>query len=198
VAHPTPPPGLFSSLAASFNNVGITADVATGPGDFDGNGTTYSESALTTAGAAPGSTISALGTVFTFPNVAPGHPDNTVCTGQYLTIGKSAPRIGFLFAGTYGPLTGTGTVYYTDGTSSPFSLNTPDWTGRTAPANGVIAVTTNYQNQAGGTPKNKYADIFAEEVAVDGTKTVSYIQLPKLSPLARGAGSIHIFSVTAF
>ena len=50
-----PPPvggGSYSSLAASFNDVGITADTNTAPGNFDGGNASFSETALTNAGPA--------------------------------------------------------------------------------------------------------------------------------------------------
>ena len=65
-------------------------------------------------------------------------------------------------------------------------------------AAGVVAVMTSYQNLVGGKTKTQNADIFAEAVAVDRTKTVSYIQLPNRPALAGGVASIHIFAVTVF
>ena len=44
----------YPSLAASFNDVGITADSNTAPGNYDGNGSSFSETALTSAGGGPG------------------------------------------------------------------------------------------------------------------------------------------------
>jgi hypothetical protein len=194
----TLPQGAYSSLFASFDNVGITADSATDLGNFDGSRSTYSENALTAAGASPGATINALGAAFTFPNAAPGQPDNTVCHGQYLAIGKSAPHLGFLLAGTDGPLIGTGTVYYTDGTNAPFTLSTPDWAQPPAPANGVVAITTSYRNIPKIGAKSQNSDIFATVVSTDRTKIISYIQLPNQPAFGPGVPSIHVFAITAF
>ena len=85
------PAVVYSSLAASFNNVGITADNNTAPGNYDGNGSSFSETALTNAGAGPGATVTSQGLAYTFPNVAAGTDDNTVAEGQTITCPAPAP-----------------------------------------------------------------------------------------------------------
>ncbi|MGH3417735.1 MAG: glycosyl hydrolase family 95 catalytic domain-containing protein, partial [Actinocrinis sp.] len=62
----------FANLAASFNDVGISADNDTAPGNWDGGGASFSETALTNAGAGPGASVTSSGVTFTFPNVAAG------------------------------------------------------------------------------------------------------------------------------
>ena len=47
----------------------------TAPGNYDGGGASFSETALTNAGAAPGATVTSSGIAFTFPNVAAGTAD---------------------------------------------------------------------------------------------------------------------------
>ena len=76
----------YSSLAASFDNTGITdqSDPSPTPGfeGFDGEGTTFSAEGLASTGVTPGSTVSAGGLSFTWPDVPAGQPDNTMTEGQ--------------------------------------------------------------------------------------------------------------------
>ena len=79
-----------SSLAATYNNTGITDDSNPNPSPgfigFDGEGTSYSAQGLTAAGLAPGATVTAGGHTFTWPSVASAQPDNTVAEGQTITV----------------------------------------------------------------------------------------------------------------
>ncbi len=140
----------YANLAASYNDVGITADSNTAPGNYDGGGASFSETALTNAGAAPGATITSSGIAFTFPNVAAGTDDNTVAEGQTITMSGSG-TLGFLVSGSYGPASGTGTITYTDGSTQSYTLNAPDWFSTSPPSGGAVAVSSAYQNRQGNT-----------------------------------------------
>ena len=135
----------YPSLAASFNDVGITADNNTAPGNYDGNGSTFSETALTNAGAAPGATISSQGLSYTFPNVAAGTSDNTVAEGQKVAV-TAAGTLGFLISASYGPASGTGTITYTDGSTQSYTLTAPDWFSTSPPSGGAVVANTTYIN----------------------------------------------------
>ncbi len=112
-----------SSLSATFDNTGITNDSNTNPSPgfagFDGIGTTYSAQGLAADGLTPGATVSAGGHTFGWPNVPPAQPDNTVAQGQTIAVSGpgSASSLGFLVAANNSAETGTGTIYYTDGSS---------------------------------------------------------------------------------
>jgi len=81
-----------SSLASSYNDVGITNDTATATGNYDGNGSSFSEQALTGVGASPGATVTSSGVAFTFPNVSAGVNDNVVANGQSVTLTASTSQ----------------------------------------------------------------------------------------------------------
>ena len=49
-------------LASAFDNVGVTSESDTAPGDFDGDGNSFSAEKLAEQGVTPGGTVSALGT----------------------------------------------------------------------------------------------------------------------------------------
>jgi hypothetical protein len=65
------PASAYSSLAASFNDVVITTDDDTAPGNFDGGYASFSEkTALTNAQAGPGAQIASHGITYTSPGTA--------------------------------------------------------------------------------------------------------------------------------
>ncbi len=188
------PAASYANLAASFNDVGITADNNTAPGNFDGGNASFSETALTNAGAGPGASITSSGVTFTFPNVAAGTADNTVAEGQTITMSGSG-TLGFLESASYGPASGTGTITYTDGSTQSYTLNAPDWWSTTPPSGGAVAVNSAYQNRQGNTTYAHTGDIFSQTVALTAGKTVASVTLPPGSALATGTAALHIFAI---
>ena len=186
----------YASLAASFNDVGITADSNTAPGNYDGGGASFSETALTNAGAAPGATVVSSGIAFTFPNVAAGSNDNTVAEGQKITMSGSG-TLGFLVSGSYGPASGTGTITYTDGSTQSYTLNAPDWFSTSPPSGGAVAVSSAYQNRQGNTTYAGTGDIFSETVALTAGKTIASVTLPPGGALTTGTPAMHVFAISA-
>jgi lysophospholipase L1-like esterase len=183
-----------SSLAATFNNVGITADNDTAPGNFDGNDASFSETALTNAGAAPGASITSSGASFTFPNVAAGTDDNTVAEGQTISMTGSG-TLAFLLSASYGPASGTGTVTYTDGSTQSYTLDAPDWWSAAAPSGGAVAVNSAYQNRPGNITYAHTGDIFSETVTLTPGKSLASVTLPPGGALTTGTPAVHIFAI---
>jgi hypothetical protein len=186
----------YANLAASYNDVGITADSNTAPGNYDGGGASFSETALTNAGAAPGATVVSSGIAFTFPNVAAGNNDNTVAEGQKITMSGSG-TLGFLVSGSYGPASGTGTITYTDGSTQSYTLNAPDWFSTTPPSGGAVAVSSAYQNRQGNTTYAGTGDIFSETVTLTAGKTIASVTLPPGGALTAGTPAVHVFAISA-
>jgi hypothetical protein len=186
----------YANLAASYNDVGITADNNTAPGNYDGGGASFSETALTNAGAAPGATITSSGISFTFPNVAAGSNDNTVAEGQTITMSGSG-TLGFLLSGSYGPASGTGTITYTDGSTQSYTLNAPDWFSTSPPSGGAVAVSSAYQNRQGNTTYAGSGDIFSETVTLTAGKTIASVTLPPGGALTAGTPAVHVFAISA-
>ncbi|MFD3525804.1 hypothetical protein [Streptomyces sp. NPDC058653] len=189
------PPVRAPSLAASFDNVGISADDNTGPGNFDGAKASYSATALSDAGAAPGATVSSSGVDFTMPDVPAGTPDNTVANGQIITHSGSGGSLGFLISGSNGPVTGTGTLTYTDGTSQSYALTAPDWFATEPPAGGALAVSSAYQNRQGNTTHQHTGNLFSLTVPLNPTKTLASVTLPALGALTPGAPALHVWAL---
>jgi len=190
------PAVVYPSLAASYNDVGITADSDTAPGNYDGGGASFSETALTNAGAAPGTTVTSQGLSYSFPNVAAGTDDNTVAEGQTITLSGSG-TLGFLVSASYGPATGTGTITYTDGSTQSYTLTSPDWLSTTPPSGGALAVSSAYQNRPGNTTDAVSGNIFSETVALAAGKTVTSITLPPGGALTAGPPALHVFAIAA-
>jgi hypothetical protein len=188
------PAAVYPSLAASFNDVGITADNDTAPGNYDGNNASFSETALTNAGAAPGETVTSQGLSYTFPSVAAGTNDNTVTEDQTITMSGSG-TLGFLVSASYGPASGTGTITYTDGSTQSYTLTSPDWWSTTPPSGGALAISSAYQNRQGNTTYATSGNIFSETFALTAGKTVASITLPPGGALTSGTPALHIFAI---
>ena len=184
----------YPNLAASFNDIGVTADNNTNPGDFDGGGASFSQTAVTNAGAGPGATVNSSGIAFTMPNVAGSTNDDTVAQGQKITL-SGGGTLGFLVSASYGPATGTGTVTYTDGSTQSYTLTVPDWWSTTAPSGGAVAINSAYQNRANDTTYAHTGDIFSIPVALTPGKTVASVTLPPGGALTAGTPAIHVFAM---
>jgi alpha-L-fucosidase 2 len=181
------------SLESAFNNVGTTADSNTNPGNFDGTGSSFSQNAFTAIGASPGATGTIGGVSFTWPQTTgSGYPDNVVASGQTIAISGNGSTLGFIVAGSYGSPSGTGTIYYTDGTTQSFTLTAPDWWGAT----GSIALTTSYQNRPGNTTASQAGYVYFVGIPLNSSKTVAGVQLPNISATAApGVPALHVFCI---
>ncbi|MFI7078839.1 glycosyl hydrolase family 95 catalytic domain-containing protein [Micromonospora sp. NPDC049903] len=182
------------TLEQSFTNVSTTNDTNTGVGNFDGNGASLSAQALAAAGVTPGATLSRNGVTFRWPNVAPGGADNAIASGQAISVTGTGRTLGFLATGTYGAVSGTGTVVYADGTRQTFTLSTPDWYG--GPHSGATAaVVTAYQNRPNNQRQNTAACVYFVGVTLQN-KAVARVELPNISPRpAANVPTMHVFAI---
>jgi alpha-galactosidase len=179
----------FPTLAGAFNNTAVSDESNPGPGNFDGDGDSYSSQALAAAGATPGASIKAGGTTFTWPSTAAGTNDNVAGSGVMVNVTGQGSKLGFLGAEA-GFTTDTVTVTYTDGTSSSGSLGFPNWCCSSPTAYGATpAIVTDHRNTPSG-PANfgiSY-DVFYNPIGIDATKTVKTVTVPN-DP------AIHIFAM---
>lgn len=180
----------YPTLAAAFNNVGVTSESDTAPGNLDGDGDSYSAEALAGQGATPGATVNANGLTFTWPSAAPGTPDNVVAAGQAVALGGQGSRLAFL--GTEaGFASGPVTVTYTDGTTSTGTLGFPNWCCATTNDYGSQpALTMDHRNTPAG-PANfgiSYR-VFSNTVPLTPGKTVRMVTLPDQP-------AIHVFALS--
>jgi hypothetical protein len=190
----------YSSLAAAFDNTGITDDSNPGAGNIDGAGYSFSAQALAAAGATPGGTVTAGGLPFTWPNVPAGQADNVVASGQAFKLSGSGSQLGFLLTGTYvsashGSAGGTGQVVYTDGTTQSFTLSAPDWHGGCSQTGAGVALYTPYRNYRGG-QNSLDVCIYEASVPLTAGKTISYVVLPDVSNGVKAdVPAMHVFAV---
>jgi hypothetical protein len=190
-----PPVPVYGSLAAAYDNVGVTSDTDTAPGNFDGDGSSFAAQALASAGVSPGGSLSYDGITFSWPGAGPGTPDNVVASGQQIDISGSGAALGFLAAGSYGTASGTGTIYYSDGTAQSFTLSVPDWYA-TPPAGTSPVIQTPYRNRPGNTQDDHPVGIYEVTVPLQAGEQVVAVRLPDVSSgVADGTTALHVFAV---
>src|ERR1700722_14142975 len=168
----------YSSLAAAYNNTGISDNSDVTAADYDGVGDSYSAQALaagTPTPLTPGGQVTIGGTTFTWPSAAPGTPDNVVTGGQTVAVSGSGTDLGFLGASQNGTASGTVTVNYTDGSSQSFNLNMADWYANSPAAGNRVS-------------------IYFASVPLQQGKRVSSVTLPVLNN-AGGTTAMHIFAM---
>ncbi len=191
-----------SSLAATYNNTGVTddSDPAPSPGfiGFDGEGTTFSAQGLAAAGLTPGAAVSAGGLSFTWPDVAPAEPDNTMAEGQTIAVSGSGASLGFLASANNSAESGTGTIYYTDGATQSFTLSVGNFwypSGQDGNPVNVQVAGVNYANYPTGSSGHEVY-VFEQSVPLASGKTVAAVTLPALGSVTGYNAALHIFGMT--
>jgi predicted alpha-1,2-mannosidase len=181
-----------------YDNTGISPDNDQACANMDGDGYSYSATALADAGLTPGATVSADGLSFTWPSVAACSPDNILASGQTMLVNGTAgaTTLGLLGTSTNGGSQGTIVINYTDGTSSTENVSFNDWAS--SPGNGDTAVATmSYRNSISGTSQSITMYVFATTVAVDPSKTVASITFPDVADqVGSSVTAMHVFAVS--
>jgi hypothetical protein len=183
--------GGYATFAGAYNNTGISADSDAAAANFDGTGASYSEQALTSAALGPGAVVAHDGLTFTWPDVPAGQPDNVVASGQTILLSGSGTTLGFLGAASSTGLSGSGTVYYTDDTTSKFQLALGSYLGSPGPGNATIAILPYVNAPAGQSQRSAY--VFYAGVPITPTKTVQAVTLPDQGSVP--PSGMHIFAV---
>jgi beta-glucosidase len=188
----------YTSLAAAYDNKGISDNSDPAAANYDLGGDSYSAQALaagTPNPLTPGGHVTVGGTTFTWPDVPAGSLDDVVANGQTVDLHGSGTDLGVLGAAQNGTATGTITVNYTDGSSQSFSLSMADWYAN-APATGdQIVTTTSSWNQSIPTGAHPVSVYFAS-VPLQAGKTVASVTLPSL-PGSFGQTEMHVFAIAA-
>ncbi|MGW5351384.1 glycoside hydrolase family 92 protein, partial [Streptomyces sp. NPDC004031] len=193
--------GVRGSVTWYVNNNGISADDNDPKADFDGGGWSYSAKALAGAGVTPGGTVTADGFDFTWPDVAPGAPDNIVVGGgdQVLDVSKSAAgatKLSLLGSAAFGDTSGTVTLTYADGSTQQAEIGFSDWTlgggGGTPSFGNTVAVHTAYRDVMGGSTDPVGTDVFATApIALQPGKQLASVTLPATTQ----GGDMHVFGI---
>jgi hypothetical protein len=187
----------FDSLAAAFDNPGISDDSNTAAGNLDGGGFSYSAQGLAAGSPSltPGATFTHDGQTFTWPNAPAGSADNVVANGQTFALSGSGTKLGVVGACDYGDASGTGTITYADGSTQDFSLGYADWYSNAPSTGDDIVSTTPYLNTSTGHSTHAVA-VYYSSVLLQAGKTVRYVTLPTISNgVTSGQVAMHVFSV---
>jgi len=194
----SPLPSTPVDLRAAYNNAGISDDAAPSQANLDGVGYSYSAQALQAAGFGQGQSVVVNGVTFQWPAAASGTADNVTAQGQTISVGAPTGEttLAVLGAATNGPLTGTGTITYSDGSTQSFTLGLPDWTlngggAQLAPGGVQLAATMPYRNSGTG-KQTLQTDVFYTAVALQAGKAVASVTLPA----APTQGQLHVFAMT--
>ncbi|MHB1527325.1 MAG: hypothetical protein ACYCZN_13800 [Candidatus Dormibacteria bacterium] len=181
------------SLTLAFDNVAITAPTEPGPGNFDGIGDSFSSAGLAADALTPGGSLLHDGLPITWPNVAPGSPDNVVADGQTISLSGSGSTLGIVGASAYSSASGTFTVSYTDGSTSTASVTLGDWIDSSASSGTDLLATTAGWDPGGSIPVNlSYA-----AVPLNPSKRVTSVTLPTVSAgVGKNGTSMHVFDLT--
>ncbi|MEV4425969.1 FG-GAP-like repeat-containing protein [Streptomyces sp. R-07] len=184
-AHASAAETVYPTFGSAFNNAGIATQANPGVANLDGSGDSLSADALNAAGWTQGARVTVNGTTYTRPDVAPGQPDNIVADGQQVPVSGSGNALGLLVTATGGAVTGSGTVHYSDGSTSAYTLDSVgDWEA----GNPVAAAVVLDRSARGTTP----VKLFAVTVPVTMGKTVASVTLPAAPADGR---RLHVFSV---
>lgn len=190
-------PPSYTDGSDARNNIGTTPAGRGNLGSLDLSDNSLSREQLAAAGATPGARLPLgdTGAVFTWPDAAPGEPDNWIPHGQRIDLHNApATAISFLGLATNGPSQGTAVVEYTDGSSRQVPVQFTDWTPGTAYQFGnTPLITTNGRNNVSGGSDSAQAKVFATvPTALDPGKRVASVVLPQ----GTDRGVMHIFDVT--
>lgn len=193
----------YPSVSAAFDNVGITSNSDTNPSPgflgFDGIGTTYSAEGLTAAGLSPGATVNVGNLSFPWPDVPPAQPDNVLANGQAILVSGQSNQLGFLAASNNAPLSGTGTIYYADGTNSRFELSVSNFwypAGQNGNPTNTQVAAVNYANYPTGSSGHTIY-VFSVSAPLDPTKAVQAVVVPKINGSVAGyQAAMHIFAIS--
>ena len=189
------------SLASTFDNTGITDNSNTSPSanfeGFDGEGTTYSAQGLAADNLTPGAPVTAGGLTFTWPNEPSAQPDNTMAEGQTIALSGSGGTLGFLAAANNSAESGTGTIYYTDGSTQPFTLSVGNFwypSGQDGNPSNTQVAGVDYANYPTGSSGHEVY-VFEQSVSLAAGKTVEAVTLPALGDVAGYNPALHIFAI---
>ena len=185
-------PPSFGDYQNGFNNIATSADGSSTTANFDSQGYSYSAQALATAGIRPGSTVTAAGMSFVWPDVPAGSPNSWLVNGQTVNLGGvAASKLSFLGAAGNGPSTGTVTITYTDGTTGTASITLGDWC-QSAVTGDTTAATAAYRNSPSGTQSTACSVFATNPITLAAGKSVQSVTLPA----STDQGLMHIFAIS--
>ncbi|HEY3904845.1 MAG TPA: glycoside hydrolase family 15 protein [Streptosporangiaceae bacterium] len=187
------PRGSLPTLEQAFNNVGITSAGNATAGNFDGIGESFSDTGLAADALSPGEPLLHDGLAISWPDVAPGQPDNVIADGQTIALTGSGSTLGVIGASAFGSTGGTFTVNYSDGSSSTASVTLADWIDLSPAAGTDVLATTGGWNPGGTIP----VSLFYTAIPLATGKSVVSVTLPQVGQgVGKNTPSLHVFNLT--
>ena len=187
------PRGSLPTLEQAFNNVGITSAGSATAGNFDGIGDSFSDTGLAADALSPGEPLLHDGLAITWPDVAPGQPDNVIADGQTIALTGSGSTLGVIGASAFGSTGGTFTVNYSDGSSSTATVTLADWIDLSPAAGTDLLATTGGWNPGGTIP----VSLFYAAIPLTTGKSVVSVTLPQVGQgVGKNTPSLHAFNLT--
>ena len=194
----------YASLQAAYNNNAISDNSNVAGANFDGNGNSYSEQALTAAGLSPGAAVTVGQTTLQWPNVAAGTADSVLADGQTISMPASSPaatQLTVLGASSGSNESGSGQIEYTDGTIQPYKLALDNWFNLPLSASNTVVAVADYVNDSTASSNNGVvgershkARVFAVSIPLESGKTVANVTLPIVATLP-GVYPMHVFAL---
>ncbi|WP_323055311.1 MULTISPECIES: NEW3 domain-containing protein [Streptomyces] len=180
----------LAHVSQAYDTVGITDEAATGAGNFDGEGNSFSAQRLAAVGLTPGARVEALGAELTWPDVPAGTADNVASAGQAIALPGEGSKVVLLGSGVGRQATGSLTVHYTDGSTSSGSFGFPNWSFQDTGAHGatLVAATDGRNRPDGYGNAGIDYNVFAHAVPLDAGKTVEFVVLP-------ANAAVHVFDL---
>jgi hypothetical protein len=171
-------PGAKPSLAAAYNNAGITDDNNPTAGSFDGGVASFSAQGLAADGLTPGATVNHGGQTFTWPDVPSAKPDNVATDGQVIAASGSGSKLGFLGSAAFGTQSGTVYITYTDGSVARAPLTFADWWANEPVPGSDIVSTSPWNVPPDVSDQDHPVSVYYTAIPLDPAKTVRFITLP--------------------
>lgn len=188
----TLPATTFSSLEQAFDNVGVTNSSDAAVGNFDGIGDSFSASGLAEDALVPGASLLHDGLSLTWPDIAPGQPDNVLADGQTIAVSGQGSTLGIVGASAYGSASGTFSVSYANGSTTTADVTFSDWVDD-QPASGSDFLATTAGWDPGGTIP---VSLSYASVPINSEQPVVSVTLPSVSAtVGAGVTSMHVFDL---
>jgi hypothetical protein len=193
----------YASLAAAYDTTAISDDSNVAAADFDGDGNSYSEQALTAAGLFPGATVTVGANMLQWPAVPAGTPDSVLADGQMILLAGSRAdtQLTLLGASSGANESGTGAIGYSNGTVQPYTLTLDNWFNPPSSSSTTAIATTAYMNDSTGSgnrgvvgQRAHKAYVFAVSIPLQPGSTVSSVTLPMVATLP-GVYPMHVFAL---
>jgi beta-glucosidase len=204
----------YPTLQAAYDSRAISDNSDVAAVNFDGDGNSYSEQALSAVGLARGATLSVDATTLEWPDVPAGAADNVRADGQTILMPASSTATHMTLIGVSTATqpavkgspsgndeSGTGTIEYSDGTDRSYRLTFDDWFKEPDSTSNTVVATAAYLNDSRASSnhgvvgrRNHKVRVFAVSIPLELGKTVSSVTLPKVATLP-GVYPMHVFAL---